>query len=173
MPVDSGTHVVELIARSLDEPLTPAERAQVNQHLDACITCRIAADALREFDSLLTRTRMVRPPEGFPLRVLDRIALYERRQHRIQWILTLLLIFLGSVLASVWVVTNLGAVLNTLGVLVFTVQSAVPVWLEALFVVARAAGQGGLFASAVLVLVLTIVIARLAGDFAPLAVHDL
>lgn len=168
LPGDKPTgHVVELIARSLDEPLTTAERARVAAHLRECITCRIASDGLYEFDALMKRTHMAIPDDGFALRVLTRIETYERRRSRWEWLLTLLLLLIGSVAAASWLVINLAAVLNSISALATNFIAIAPVWLNALFVLARSMGGAPLLIYSMIVLALIYLWTRASGGLVP------
>lgn len=161
-------HVVELIARSLDEPLSPSERARVKTHLQECITCRLASDGLYEFDALMKRTHMALPDEGFALRVLYRIDAYEKHRSRREWLLTLLILFLGAVVSAGWLVMNLSQLLNGLGALFTDLVSIVPVWLNALLVLMRYLGAGPLLVYALIVLALIYVWTRASGGLVAL-----
>ncbi len=55
----------ELLSALLDEELAPAERAQVQAHLEGCPDCRRELDGLGSTVSLLSRVERVRAPVGF------------------------------------------------------------------------------------------------------------
>lgn len=167
---EPNAHVVALIAKSLDELLTPSELAQVNDHLRTCVTCRIACDGLYEFDALLKRTTMAMPDEGFALRVLARIHAYETRRDRLQWLITLLLVFFGLLFAGAWGIANFVPLLDSVGSLLITLESVVPVWFNALLVVTASVGQGLLLIYALVALALTYVWTRVSGDFSPASI---
>lgn len=157
--------IIELIAKSLDEPLSAPEQAQVNEAIQNSIAIRIAADGLREFDALLKRTGMAIPDEGFPARVLFRLEAYERRRNRTQWLLTLGMVFLGLLAVSAWFAWNGAELVNTL--LFFTAGAILMVPLAFAFFIALLTllGQGALLIYAFIVLALTLIWARASGAF--------
>jgi hypothetical protein len=159
--------VIELIARSLDEALSPQEQAQVNEAMQNSLAIRLAAEGLREFDALLKRTGMAIPEEGFPARVLARLEAYELRRTRAQWILTLAVIFLGSLGALLWLVSNGGVVVSLSVLLVSGAFVFIPLSLAFLFALGQFIGQGPLLLYAISVLVLTVLWARVSGGFKP------
>lgn len=159
--------IIELIAKALDEPLTASEQARVNAATQNSLAIRIAAEGLREFDSLLKRTGMAIPAEGFPARVLARLEAYEKRRTRTQWLLTLAVIFLGSFAALGWLVFNWSVIVNAAVFLTASAFVLVPVAFTFLFALARFIGQGPLLLYALLVLVLTLGWARVSGGFNP------
>jgi predicted anti-sigma-YlaC factor YlaD len=161
-----------LIARSLDEPLSPREQARVEAHLQECLTCRIASDGLLEFDALLKRTAMVIPEAGFPLRVLARLDRYERRRTRVQWLITLGLLFLGALAALAWLILNLGGVFDALASLVHALEVILPAWFNAVLDWSAYGGRVPLFIYACLALVLTVVWARVVGGFTPVEIRS-
>jgi hypothetical protein len=161
--------VIELIAKSLDEPLSAREQAQVDQAMKESLAIRVAAEGLHEFDLLLKRTGMVIPMEGFPGRVLARIEAYERRRTRIEWLLTLVLVFLGFCAAVAWVFSNSTALLDGAAWALTTLIVVLPVWLNAILILAQAAGSGALVVYASLVLVLMLLWARATGAAVPVA----
>jgi len=159
--------IIELIAKSLDEPLSPREQAQVNEAMQSSLAIRLAAEGLREFDALLKRTGMAIPEEGFPARVLARLEAYELRRTRAQWVLTLGVIFLGSLGALLWLVSNAGAVLSTAIFLVSGSFILVPFAIAFLSALGRFIGQGPLLIYALAVLTLTVIWAGVSGGFKP------
>jgi hypothetical protein len=108
---------------------------------------------------------MAIPEEGFPARVLMRLEAHEKRQTRTQWLITLATLFLGSLAALVWLGFNWNflvdvAVFFTDGIFVLT--TLVFAFLSALV---RFVGQGPLLIYAAIVLVMTVLWARLSGGF--------
>jgi len=158
-------YVIELIARALDEPLTPAEQRVVDAAMQNSLAIRIAAEGLQEFDALLKRTGMAIPDEGFPLRVLLRLEARERSQNRAQWALTLGMIFLGLLAALAWVVLNGGALLDTGLTLVGSALVLAPLSFAVLFALVRLLGQGPLLLYAFAALLLTLLWARVSGGW--------
>lgn len=157
--------VIELIAKSLDEPLAADEQAVVEQAMQDSPALRIVADGLMEFDSLLKRTGMAIPDEGFPARVLLRIEAYERARTRTQWYLTLGMIFLGLLAALVWVAVN-GSALVQLGVsLVAGSLILMPLLIMVAITLLRLIGQGPLLVLALGALLLTLLWVRASGGF--------
>lgn len=159
--------IIELIAKSLDEPLSPQEQAQVNEAMQTSLAIRLAAEGLREFDALLKRTGMAIPEEGFPARVIARLEAYELRRTRSQWLLTLGVIFLGSLGALLWLASNAGAVLSTAIFLVSGSFVLVPLAVAFLSALGRYIGQGPLLIYALSVLTLTVIWAGATGGLKP------
>lgn len=158
--------IIELIAKGLDEPLSPPEQAEVNLALQNSVALRITADGLHEFDALLKRTHMAIPSDGFPLRVLARLEAYEHSRRRIEWLFTLGILFLGSLAGSLWVIFNFDMLVENLAQLLTIVLAVLPVLFNALFVLSNALGQGPLLLYALSVLVLTWVWGRASGGWA-------
>lgn len=156
-------HVVELVARSLDERLSPDEQKQVNAHLRVCLTCQIASDALREFDLLLKRTGLEMPEDGFALRVLARIEAYERRRTRLEVLLTLLLLFLGSLVLTVWVILEFARIAAGVGATLAGLVAFLPVIINTTIVLAVNMGDAALLAYALLALGIVYLWARVSG----------
>lgn len=157
--------IIELIAKSLDEPLAPDEQHIVEQAMQESPALRIVADGLLEFDGLLKRTGMAIPDEGFPARVLLRIEAYERARTRKQWYLTLGMIFLGLLAALIWVAVNGGALVQ-LGVsIVAGSLILLPLLLMVAVTLLRLLGQGPLLVFALGALLLTLVWMRASGGF--------
>lgn len=165
--MQDNERIIELIAKSIDEPLTSQEQAQVEMAMQNSLAIRVAADGLREFDALLKRTGMVIPDEGFPLRVLARLEAYEKSRSRLQWILTLAVFFLGLFAALLWFSANAGTLVGTVVDLVRTVILIVPLAFTFFFALLRFIGQGPLLLYALIVLALTIIWARVSGSWAP------
>lgn len=159
--------IIELIAKGLDEPLSPAEQAQVNQAMQNSIAIRLAAEGLYEFDGLLKRTGMAIPNEGLPARVLARIEAYERRRTRAEWLLTLGILFLGLVSAAAWVVLDFSEIVRGAAGAVSFLVLIVPLLYNTLRVLLESGGRIPLLAYALLVLVLTAVWVRASGGAAP------
>jgi hypothetical protein len=161
--MQDNERIIELIAKSLDEPLAASEQAEVQEAMQNSLAVRLAAEGLREFDALLRRTGMALPEEGFPARVIARLEAYEKRRTRAQWLLTLAILFLGSLAALAWLVLNASALVASLPGL----AADMPRWLELgftfLFAVVQYAGQGPLLIYALVVLVLTMVWAQVSG----------
>jgi hypothetical protein len=157
---------IELIAKSLDEPLTPSEQEKVNLALQNSVALRITADGLHEFDALLKRTHMAIPSDGFPLRVLARLEAYEHHRRRIEWLLTLGILFLGSLAASLWVIFNFDMLVETIAQLLTTLLAVVPILFNALFILTNAIGNGPLLLYALIVLALTWIWGRASGGWA-------
>lgn len=155
--------IIELIAKSLDEPLTAPEQAQVEQAVQESLALRIAADGLREFDALLRRTGMAIPEEGFPARFLLRLEMYEKRRTRTEWLFTLGILFLGSFAAAFWLVFNWAAVINTLLFVIDSLLILTPLLLAVLFAIATRVGQESLLLYAIVVLMVTVLWARASG----------
>jgi hypothetical protein len=161
--------VIELIAKALDEPLSPREQALVDQAMQESLAIRVAAEGLHEFDLLLKRTGMAIPVEGFPARVLARIEAYEKRRTRTEWLLTLLMVFLGFCAAAVWLSFNYTAVADGMVQALTTLFVVLPVWLNVILILAQALGSGALLLYALLVLVLMLLWARATGGSAAVA----
>jgi hypothetical protein len=161
--MQDNERIIELIAKSLDEPLDVHEQAQVNQAMQDSLAIRLASEGLREFDSLLKRTGMAIPEEGFPARVIARLEAYEKSRTRRQWLLTVGVIFLGSVAGLAWFVLNAGWIADT--VLFFAANAFVLIPFTLAFVSAllQYIGQGPLLIYALLVLLITIIWARVSG----------
>lgn len=157
--------IIELIAKSLDEPLSADERAQVNAATENSLALRLAIEGLYEFDALLKRTGMAIPEEGFPARVLLRIEAYERSRTRKQWYFTLGVIFLGFAAAFLWLVLNWSGIVSV-GVGLF-LGALVLVPLLFLFVITllQNLGQGPLVVYALGVIILTLLWLRVSGGF--------
>jgi hypothetical protein len=155
--------IIELIAKSLDEPLSPGEQAEVNQAMQNSLAVRLTADSLREFDGLLKRTHMAIPTEGFPARVLARLEVYERHRARAQWLITVALIFLGSLAAIGWLIANYSGLLETIAQIATTLITVVPVWFNALRVLMSSLDTTVLLAYALLAVLLTALWARASG----------
>ncbi|MCC7161301.1 MAG: hypothetical protein IT331_02315 [Anaerolineae bacterium] len=165
--MQDNERIIELIAKSIDEPLTAPEQALVDAAMQNSLAIRVAADGLREFDALLKRTGMVLPDEGFPLRVLARVEAYEKHRSRIQWLLTLLLFFLGSFAALFWFLANAGALVNTAIELVSALVLVIPLAIVFLFALIQFVGHGPLLLYALIVLALTVLWARVSGSWVP------
>jgi hypothetical protein len=157
--------IIELIAKAFDEPLTPAEQAQVDAAMQESIAIRLASQGLQEFDALLKRTGMAIPDEGFPLRFLARLDAYERRRARLQWALTLLVLFLGLSAALYWFGTNWSAVVNTLFFAAASGILLVPLGFAFLFALVTYLGTGPILLYALVVLLLTLLWARVSGGW--------
>ncbi|MCG3142423.1 MAG: hypothetical protein HDKAJFGB_03891 [Anaerolineae bacterium] len=157
--------VIELFAKSLDEPLSADEQTIVAQAMEESPALRIVADGLLEFDALLKRVGMAIPDEGFPARVLLRIEAYERTRTRRQWYLTLGLISLGLLAALVWLALNWSALIQlSLGILA-GLLILVPLILLFALATLRFLGQAPLLGLALIALILTLVWARASGGF--------
>lgn len=167
----SDDRIVELIAKSFDEPLTPAEQSQVDAAMQASLAIRIASQGLQEFDALLKRTGMAIPDEGFPLRVLARIDAYERRRDRSQWLLAIAIIFLGLFAALLWFGVNGSAVISAALVLASGLYILLPLSFAFLFALAAFIGNGPILIYAFLVLILTLLWARASGGWNPAETH--
>lgn len=165
-------YVIELIAKSLDEPLSPAEQQVVERATHDSLALAIVADSLREFDALLRRTGMAIPDEGFPGRVLARLELYERRRTRTEWLLTLGLILVGSLLGVLWVVLDFGNIVDGLVQSLATAAVLLPLAYSALLILTRAAGRDVMLIYALLVLVLMLIWARASGASVPARVKN-
>jgi hypothetical protein len=165
--MQDNERIIELIAKALDEPLTAQEQAQVDEAMQNSLAIRIAADGLREFDALLKRTGMAIPDEGFPLRVLARLEIHEKRRNRLQWILTLGVLFLGSFAALVWLVLNWSVFINTIILVAASLLLLVPFAFAFLFALVQFIGQGPLLLYALIVLLLTLLWARVSGGLNP------
>lgn len=165
--MQDNERIIELIAKSIDEPLNAQEQAEVDKAMQNSLAIRVAADGLREFDALLKRTGMVLPDEGFPLRVLARLEAYESSRSRIQWILTLVVFFLGSFAAVVWLSANSGTLVGTMIDLIRTVLLIIPLALFFLLALIKYIGQGPLLLYALIVLALTVLWARVSGSWVP------
>lgn len=165
--------IIELIAKSLDEPLSPAEQAQVNTATEKSLALRLVTEGLYEFDALLKRTGMAIPDEGFPARVLLRIEAYERSRTRKQWYFTLGAIFLGFAAAFLWLALNWTGVVS-LGVgLVLSALVLVPLLFMVLLALLNNLGQGPLLVYAVGVMLLTLLWLRVSGGLqSPRVPHD-
>jgi hypothetical protein len=159
--------VIELIAKSLDEPLNPVEQDELDAAMEASVALRLTAEGLREFDALLRRTGMAIPADGFPARVLARIEAYEKRRSREEWLLTLGVIFLGLLAAIVWLSFNYSTLLASAAQTVTTLLAVLPVWFGSALVLGNYLGSGPLLVYALIVLALTVVWARLNGDPRP------
>jgi hypothetical protein len=157
--------VIELIAKSLDEPLAADEQAIVAQAMQDSPALRIVADGLLEFDSLLKRTGMAIPDEGFPARVLLRIEAYERTRTRRQWYLTLGMIFLGLLAALGWFALNSGALFQFGVTLVAGSLVLIPLLLIFVVALLHWIGQGPLLVFALGALLLTLLWVRASGGF--------
>jgi hypothetical protein len=167
----TSDYIIELIAKSLDESLSPAEQAQVNEAMQNSLAIRLVAEGLQEFDALLKRTGMAIPAEGFPFRVLARIEAYERSRTRAQWYLTLGVIFLGSLAALLWGALNWGNLFSASVELVASVLILAPLLLTLFFATVRIVGQGPLLLYALIVLLLTLLWVRVSGGFQSTTVH--
>lgn len=165
--MQDNERIIELIAKSLDEPLSASEQAQVDAAMQNSLAIRIAADGLREFDALLKRTGMAIPEAGFPLRVLARLERHEKRRNRSQWLFTLGILFLGSLAALVWLVFNGPAMLNTVTFVATSAFLFAPLLFAFLFALVQFIGQGPLLVYALIVLVLTLLWARVSGGLNP------
>ncbi len=84
----------------LDGRLVPAEIEQVEGHVATCPTCRIALDALRHVDRLLSSAPPVLPAPGFTLRFQARLAARQRRRRTWAGILILGMATLGILLVT-------------------------------------------------------------------------
>lgn len=167
MQDEPGTneYLIELIAKSLDEPLLPDEQQVVEQAMQESLALRVVADSLQEFDALLKRTGMVIPEEGFPARVLLRIEAYEKSRTRTQWYFTLGVIFLGLLAALLWVILNWSALLD-LGIsLLASAIVFVPLLLTLFITLVRAIGDGPVLLYAFATLLLTLLWVRVSGGF--------
>lgn len=159
--------IIELIAKALDEPLTASEQAEVDQAIQNSLALRVAADGLHEFDALLKRTGMALPDEGFPARFLLRLEAYERSRTRTQWLLTLGIIFLGSLAALAWLALNWNIFLDAIIFLAASLLLFIPLGLAILFTLVQAIGTGPLLIYALIVLALTLLWARVSGNWNP------
>jgi len=84
----------------LDGRLVQAEVEQVEEHIATCADCRMALDALRHVDRLLSAAPLVLPAPGFTLRFQARLAARRRRRRTWAGILTLGLATLGILLVT-------------------------------------------------------------------------
>ena len=167
--MQDNERIIELIAKSLDEPLDAYEQAQVNQAVQDSLAIRLASEGLREFDSLLKRTGMAIPEEGFPARVIARLEAYEKSRTRRQWLLTLGVIFLGSVAGLAWFALNASWIADTVLFLAANALVLIPFILAFLTALIQYVGQGPLLVYALAVLLLTLIWARASGGvFKPL-----
>ncbi len=103
---------------------------------------------------------MAIPDDGFPARVLARLELYERQRNRAQWLLTLGLLFLGSLVAVVWFLSNFSAIIENIAQEISTLADALPVLYDSLFILTDTIGRGPLLVYALLVLGLTLLWSR-------------
>ncbi len=165
--MQDNERIIELIAKGLDEPLDPEEQALVDDAMQNSLAIRLAADGLREFDNLLRRTGMVLPDEDFPLRVLARVERYEAHRNRLQWYITLGIFFLGLLAASAWFALDGGSILSTTVLLISSATLIIPLAVAFLFALAQFIGHGPLLIYALLVLILTILWARVSGNWNP------
>jgi len=67
---DPSAHLDDVLSAYLDDELTPAERAEVDQHLAGCAECRADLDAEAEVRLLVRELPAVDPPFGFYERIL-------------------------------------------------------------------------------------------------------
>ena len=163
--------IIELVAKSLDEPLLPDEQAQLDRAMENSPALRVVADGLQEFDALLKRTGMAIPEEGFPARVFLRIEAYERARTRKQWYLTLGMLALGLLAACAWVALNWGNLIHT-GVMAFTdAMVFVPLVFTLLAAAWRAVGQVPLLLFTLSTVVLTLLWLAISGGFHSHAAH--
>ncbi len=170
-PSKQNEYILELIAKSLDEPLTAREQQQVEQAMRESLALQLVAQTLYEFDALLRRTGMAIPDEGFPARVLARLELYEKRRSRLEWLITLGLIFLGLLAAVVWLAIDLPLFVHSAVQWIQALAVLVPVSLHVLFVLTAAVGSGTLVVYAIFVLVLMLFWARVSGAFVRIPVQ--
>lgn len=161
--MQDNERIIELIAKSLDEPLDALEQAQVNQAMQDSLAIRLASEGLREFDSLLKRTGMAIPEEGFPARVIARLEAYEKSRSRTQWLLTLGVLFLGSLGGLVWFALNASWIANTVLFLAANALVLIPLLPAFLGALLQYIGQGPLLIYALVVLLLTVIWARVSG----------
>ena len=170
--MQDNERIIELIAKSLDESLTPQEQALVNEAMQNSLAIRVAAEGLKEFDGLLKRTGMAIPEEGFPLRVLARLEAYELRRTRLQWLFTVAVIFLGLFAALVWFALNAGAIASAGLLLVANGLVFIPFLFAVAIAVLNYMGNGPLLIFAVGVLAFTLVWARVSGGWGAAPVRD-
>jgi len=71
--MNSCSYYLELLSQSLDQPLSPAEQADLQSHLDQCPDCRLLAQQLTQIHSELSVWEEQEVPEGFTQRVMDQI----------------------------------------------------------------------------------------------------
>jgi hypothetical protein len=158
-------YIIELIAKSLDEPLLPDEQRVVDQAMQESLALRVVSDSLQEFDALMKRTGMVIPEEGFPARVLLRIEAYEKSRTRTQWYFTLGVIALGSLAAVLFVVLNWSTLIDASIGLLTSAIVLVPMLLTLAIVLVRVIGEGPILLYAFATLLLTLLWVRVSGGF--------
>lgn len=74
--------VTEMMSLALDGLLEEAGRQRLQQHLDACPTCRAEWEAMQEVSALLERSALVGPPLGFALRVERKLEAGQKKRRR-------------------------------------------------------------------------------------------
>lgn len=170
--MQDNERIIELIAKSLDEPLNAQEQALVNEAMQNSLAIRVAAEGLKEFDGLLKRTGMAIPEEGFPLRVLARLEAYELRRTRLQWLFTVGVIFLGSVAALGWFALNAGAIASAGLFVLANGLVLIPFLFAILIAVVQYMGNGPLLVYALGVMLLTLIWARVSGGLSSASTRD-
>lgn len=170
--MQDNERIIELIAKSLDEPLNAQEQTLVNEAMQHSLAIRVAAEGLKEFDGLLKRTGMAIPEEGFPLRVLARLEAYELRRTRLQWLFTVGVIFLGSFAALGWFALNASAIASAVLSVLANGLVLIPFLFAVLVAVVQYMGNGPLLIYALGALVLTMVWVRVSGGFVGASSQD-
>lgn len=81
----------------LDQNLSPQDTLALNEHLEACESCRSLSTAWQEVESRLRLEQQVAPPVGFTARWQERLAKDRRRVQRRQTFAVMLFSVGGAV----------------------------------------------------------------------------
>lgn len=88
----------EWISAYFDGELTPAQKRELEQHLQACPECRQEFEEMNSFESLMTKVSLPQPSEE--VWTMYWASVYNRLERRIGWILlslgSIILLFFGA-----------------------------------------------------------------------------
>lgn len=73
MAVISCEHAWELLSQQLDEPLSPQEKQELEEHLAACPSCRKDKEELEQLDQALRNLGEIQAPADFTQRVMAQV----------------------------------------------------------------------------------------------------
>ena len=90
----------------LDEPLTPEQTRELEEHLHTCAHCRQLRDAWHGAQALMNESQAPEPAPGFTQRWEERLLLERRKQllTRHQWHAWIILILIANVVSILGVV---------------------------------------------------------------------
>lgn len=73
----------ELLSQQLDEPLSPQEKQELEEHLAACPACRKEQEELAQLDEALRGLKEIEAPADFAARVMDQVRAEPRESRKV------------------------------------------------------------------------------------------